>query len=148
KLRVEGAEEELANGTIVHKGARKFSGNGSEGGGIRPMGLGADSGFGAAVGMVALPCALALIATGRGRRRWVGVPLCLGATVGVATGLGRIQLVGAVLTIASFLLLASAAHRLRPVLLTVLGIAVLAIPLGAVFVSATGSGLFSRYEKL
>lgn len=112
------------------------------------MGLGSDAGFGASVGMVALPCILALIATGRGRRRWIGVPLCLGALAGVATGLGRLQLIGAVVTLLGFLLLASAAHRIRPVLATVLGIAVLAIPLGAVFVSATGSGMFSRYEQL
>jgi hypothetical protein len=147
-LRVEGVEEVLANGAVAHKGARRFSGNGSEGGGIRPMGLGADSGFGAGVGMVALPCMLALIATARGRRRWIGVLLCLGAIVGVATGLGRIQLVGALLGVAAFLLLASAAHRIKPVLATVLGIAILAIPLGAVFVSTTGSGMFSRYDKL
>jgi hypothetical protein len=148
KLRVEGTEEVLASGAVVHKGARKFGGSEGEAGGVRPMGLGADAGFGAGVGMVALPCALALIATGRGRRRWIGVPLCLGAIVGVATGLGRIQLVGALLAVAGFLLLASAAHRIKPVLLTVLAVGVLAIPLGAVFVSATGSGMFSRYEKL
>jgi hypothetical protein len=148
KLRVEGFEEQLANGTVVHRGARKFGGTNGEAGGIRPMGLGADAGFGAGVGLVALPCMLALVATGRGRRRWIGVPLALGAIVGVGTGLGRIQLVGAVVAIAGFLALASAAHRMRPVVLTVLGVAILAIPLGAVFVSAAGSSMFARYEKL
>src|SRR5437588_2662456 len=64
KLRVEGVEEELASGAVKHRGARKFFSEGS--GGVRPMALGADSGFGAAVGLVALPLALALIATTRG----------------------------------------------------------------------------------
>lgn len=147
KLKVEGLEEVLSNGVVVHHGARRFGAEGNEGG-IRPMGLGSDAGFGAGVGLIALPCIMALIATSKGRRRWIGVLLCLGALAGVATGLGRLQLVGAVVSVLAFVLLAGAAHRIKPVLATVLGIAILAIPLGAVFVTATGSGMFSRYEKI
>jgi hypothetical protein len=146
KLRVEGREEELASGAIKHRGARKFFSEGS--GGVRPMALGADSGFGAGVGLVALPCALALIATTRGRRRWIGILLCMGALIGIATGLGRIQVVGAAIAVLSFLLLASAAHRMKGAIAVVLGVALLAIPVGAVFVSVTGGGMFSRYEKI
>jgi hypothetical protein len=146
RLRVEGATEETASGATKHKGARKYSSEGV--GRVRPMALGADSGFGAAVGLVALPCVLALLAIGRTRRRWVVMLLCLGALVGVITGLGRLQVVGAVLAVASFLLLASAARRIRPAIGAFLTIAVLAFPLGVLFISAEAPGTFSRYESL
>ena len=43
---------------------------------MRPLGLGSDSGFSGGVGVIALPCCLALLATWRSRRRWVAALLC------------------------------------------------------------------------
>ncbi len=116
---------------------------------VRPPGLGSDSGFGGGVGVIALPCCLALLATWRSRRRWIPALLCLGALVAVATGLGRLQVVGAVLGVLAFAGLASLAGRkVSRALGAVLVIIVLAIPLGALFVSAVGGGTFKRYESI
>ncbi len=116
---------------------------------VRPPGLGSDSGFGGGVGVIALSGALALIATGRRRRRWVGVVLCLGALLAVATCLGRLQVVGAVIALVCFLLLSlSAGRRVTRPLGAMLAVGALALPLGALVVSAEGSGVFSRYESI
>jgi hypothetical protein len=116
---------------------------------VRPPALGKDSGFGGGVGMIALPGALALIAMGGRRRRWIGVLLCLGALLGVATGLGRFQVVGAALAVIGFCALSvtSGGRLLRP-LAAVLGVFVLAIPLGALLVSIEAPGTFSRYAEI
>jgi hypothetical protein len=116
---------------------------------VRPPALGADSGFGGGVGVLALPATLALIATVRGRRRWLYVPLTLGAMVAVATSLGRLQVVGGVVAVIAFALLSfSLGRRVTRPLAALLVVIALAVPLGAVFVSATGSGIFSRYTSL
>ncbi len=116
---------------------------------VRPPALGTDAGFGGAVGVVALPGALALLATGRLRRRWPVLLLCLGALAGVATGLGRLQVVGAVVSLLAFTVLSfSAGRRVTRPLAALLGVVVLALPAGAVFVSFEGGGTFSRYTEL
>jgi hypothetical protein len=117
---------------------------------VRPPGLGKDAGFGGSVGLIAVPCTLALLATwGRRRRRWLGVLLCLGALLGVATGLGRLQVVGAVLALLAFAALSfSAGRRVTRPLAALLGVLVLAVPLGAVLVSAEAPGTFSRYAEI
>jgi hypothetical protein len=116
---------------------------------VRPPGLGSDAGFSGGVGVLALPATLALIATGRGRRRWLYVPLCLGAIVAVATGLGRLQVVGAVVAVLTFTLLSfSAGRRVTRPLAALLAVIILAIPLGAVFVSSSPNGTFARYASL
>jgi hypothetical protein len=122
----------------------------SEGEGrVRPFGLGSDSGFSGGVGLLTLPLMLALLATWRGRRRWITVVLTLGALVGIVTGLGRLQVVGAAIGVLAFVGLSSVvARRVSRPLAAVLGIVALAIPLGALFVSAEGSGTFSRYESI
>jgi hypothetical protein len=115
---------------------------------VRPLALGADSGFGGGVAVIALPGSLALLSTLR-RRRWIGLVLSLGCLVAAITSLGRLQLGGAVLDIGAFALLSiSAGRRLSRPLATLLVLAAVAIPLGAVFVSAVGSGVFSRYQSL
>lgn len=116
---------------------------------VRPFALGSDAGFGGGAGVLALPCAVALLATGRLRRRWIGVLLCLGALVAIATGLGRLQVIGGVIALAAFGLLAATAGRrvTRPLLALAL-LAAIAIPLGAAFVSAEGSGVFARYASI
>ncbi len=116
---------------------------------VRPPGLGSDEGFGAGTGTLALPAILALIATTRGRRRWTFAPLALGALAAVATGAGRIEVVGAVLAVLAFAVFSlSAGRRVTKALTALLIVLVLAIPLGAVFVSALGSGTFARYASL
>ena len=135
--------------TVGKKGsiARTYSSEGQAR--VRPLGLGSDSGFSGGVGVIALPCCLALLATWRSRRRWVAALLGLGALVAVATGLGRLQVVGAVLGVFAFVALASlAGRRVTRALGAMLVIVALAVPLGAVFVSAVGGGTFKRYESI
>ncbi|HEV7528362.1 MAG TPA: hypothetical protein VGO29_05665 [Solirubrobacteraceae bacterium] len=135
--------------TVGKKGsiARTYSSEGVAR--VRPLGLGADSGFSGGVGVIALPCCLALLATWRSRRRWVAAVLCLGALVAVATGLGRLQVVGALLGVLAFAGLASLAGRkVTRALTAMLVVVALAVPLGALFVSAVGGGTFKRYESI
>ena len=128
-------------------GGRAYSSGGE--GRVRPLGLGSDSGFGGGVGLLALPGALALLATSRGRRRWVGAVLSLGALIAILTSLGRLQVVGAAIAVIAFAMLASiVGRRVSRPLAAVLGVIVLAVPLGAVFVSTLRSGTFSRYESI
>lgn len=143
--------KELVFGTQVNgKGGLAGRTYSSEGvASVRPPGLGSDAGFGGGVGVIALPALLALLATGRLRRRWPVLILCLGSLVAVATGLGRLQVVGAVIAVLSFALLSlSAGRKVTRPLAALLGIAALAIPLGAVFVTYEGSGTFSRYTSI
>ncbi len=128
--------------------ARTFASGGSTR--VRPPALGTDSGFGGAVGLVALPGTLALLATGRLRRRWPVLLLSLGALAGVATGLGRLQVVGAVVALLAFIGLAfsSAGRQITRPLAALLAVLVLALPLGAALVSFVGSSTFSRYTEL
>jgi hypothetical protein len=134
-----------ANG--LKGGARTFVSGGE--GHVRPFGLGSDSGFSGGVGLLALPFCLALLAGGAVRRRWVAIALSLGAMVAVVTGLGRLQVVGALLAVGFFALLSFAsARRVTRPLIALLAVVILAIPLGALFVSAEGSGTFARYASL
>jgi hypothetical protein len=116
---------------------------------VRPPGLGSDSGFGGGVGVLALPGIVALLATGRRRRRWLVIPLFLGASLAVATGLGRLQVVGAVIALAIFALLSlSAGRRATRPLGVLLALLALAVPCGAALAAAEGSGVFSRYASI
>jgi hypothetical protein len=129
------------------RGGRTY---GSEGEGrVRPFGLGSDSGFSGGVGVLALPLSLALLATWRARRRWLAAVFSLAAIVGVATGLARTQVIGAVLAVGFFALLSlSAGRRVTRPVAAILAVVVLAVPLGALFVSSVRSGTFSRYESI
>ena len=116
---------------------------------VRPPALGSDSGFGGSVGVLALPGALALFAIERRRRRWLAVPLFLGAVLGVATGLGRLQVVGAVIAVALFALLSlSAGGRARRPLAVLLAMIALALPFAAALVAFEGGSVFSRYASI
>jgi hypothetical protein len=122
----------------------------SEGEGrVRPPALGSDSGFGGGVGVIALPGTLALLALWRIRRRWIGVVLAFGAILAVATCLGRVQVVGAALGVMAFAALsASLGRRMTKPVATLLGVGLLALPLGAIFVAYEGNGTFKRYETI
>lgn len=116
---------------------------------VRPPGLGSDSGFGASVGVLALPGALALLAIGRGRRRWLALPLLLGAMLAIATGLGRLQVVGSVVAIVAFTLLSlSAGRRATRPLGALAALGALALPFAVVLVAAVGAETFSRYTSI
>jgi hypothetical protein len=116
---------------------------------VRPPGLGKDAGFSGGVGAIALPCLLAAIAVTKGRRRAIFMLLCLGALLGVITGLGRSQVVGAVLSVIVFgVLSAGAGRQLRRPLLAVIGVLMLAVPLGVALVSAEAPGTFNRYAEI
>jgi hypothetical protein len=129
------------------KGApRLYSSEGE--GRVRPPGLGSDEGFSGSVGEIALPCCLALLALSR-RRRWIAALLCLGAMVAVVVGLARLSLVGAGLSVLAFAGLgALSGRRFSRAVAALLTVIIIAIPAGALFVSAVRSGTFKRYEKL
>lgn len=116
---------------------------------VRPPALGSDSGFGGSVGVLAIPGTLALIAIGRRRRRWLAVPLFLGAVLAVATGLGRLQVVGAVIAVAVFVLLVCAAgHRARRLLAPLSVALVLVLPFVVALAAFEGKAVFSRYGSI
>ena len=128
--------------------ARTF-GSGEGVGRVRPPALGTDAGFGGGVGGLALPALLALIATGRLRRRWPMIILALGAILAVVTGLGRLQVVGAVLAVFAFIGLSfSAGRKVAKPLAAMLAIIALGVPLIAVLIAVNGSGAFSRYTSI
>ncbi len=115
----------------------------------RPVGLGSDSGFSGGVGQIALPFSIALLAIWRGRKRWYAIIFALGALAGIATGLGRTQLISAVMGVflmAGFAYLGG--RQTKRVLASLLVVAAVAIPFGAVFLTVVSSGTFSRYESL
>jgi|GEM_PF-713962 len=116
---------------------------------VRPPALGSDSGFSGGMGVLALPGTLALLVLWRVRRRWIALVLVLGALVGVATGGGRTQLIGGVIGVLAFAALSSSLGKrmTRPVM-ALLAVTLIAVPLGAVFVAAVGSGTFKRYENI
>jgi hypothetical protein len=136
--RVEGANG-LGGRTYVSEGV----------GHVRPLALGSDIGFGGAVGVIALPGILALLAIGRFRRRWVLPLLCVGVLLAVATSLQRTAVIGAVVAALSFLLLSfSAGHGGARALAALFVVVVLTLLMAAVLASSEGKGVFSRYENI
>jgi hypothetical protein len=116
---------------------------------VRPPGLGAEAGTSGAVGHVALPMALALLALSRRRKKWIAMLFALGAIMAVVVGLGRLQLIGAGLGVLAFVGLAMLSGRqFTRTLGTILAVVVLAIPVGAIVVSSLRSGTFKRYESI
>jgi hypothetical protein len=116
---------------------------------IRPPALGSSSGFGGAVGVIALPAVMALLATVRGRRRWLVALLCLGALAAVATSASRTSVIGAVVAAFAFALLSLGAgryaRRALVVLMVVVGLT-FAVALG--LAAADGEGVFARYATI
>jgi hypothetical protein len=115
----------------------------------RPPALGSDSGFGGGVGVLALPGLLALLASGRVRRRWFVLLCCVGALLGIATSTSRTAVVIAVVALLSYMLLSLLARLRATRPLLVLGaVALLALPVGAVLLASEGHGVFARYESI
>jgi len=116
---------------------------------VRPLALGSDIGFGGAVGVLALPGLLALLGTGRLRRRWAVVLLCLGALLAVATSLQRETVLGAVIAALTFAVLsATAGRRATRVLVGLLVVGALTFALVSVLAPDAGKGVFSRYASI
>ena len=115
----------------------------------RPFGLGGDIGFGGAVGVLAVPAALALLALSRGlAMRLLVSLLSVGVVLAVVTSAGRIYVVGAVVGVLAF---AALTVTSRAGLRTVAGIAVgVVLAYGAVSVvlSDSDSGAFDRYQSI
>jgi hypothetical protein len=115
----------------------------------RPPALGSDSGFGGVVGVLALPGLLALLASGRLRRRWPVLLCCMGAVAGVATSASRSSIVMAVVVVASYAGLSILARlRIGRPLASLLALAVLAGAVGLALQSADGSEVFHRQESI
>jgi len=113
------------------------------------MALGSDIGFGGFVGVLALPGTLALLATGRLRRRWAVVLFCLGTLLAVATSLQRTAVLGAVFALLAFALFSfSAGRRVTRALTAVLVVVALGFVLGSVLSANIGKGVFSRYSSI
>jgi hypothetical protein len=133
-----------------HGTARIYTSAGGEAH-VRPPGLGSDEGFAGGVGQLALPFALALLATAATRRRrWTAVLLCLGSLLAILTGLGRGQVVGGSISVVSFGALALlAGHQVsRRALGAMLTVLLLAIPSVVALTVVLRHGTFSRYESL
>jgi hypothetical protein len=127
---------------------RTFSDEGE--GRVRPPGLGSEAGAGGGMGVLAVPFALALLATASSwRRRWVAVLLCLGGILAIATGLGRLQVIGAGLGAIAFVALASVARqRVLRVVGALAAILILLVPAGLLLVSVLRKGTLKRYESI
>lgn len=116
---------------------------------VRPLALGSDVGFGGTVGLIALPGTIALLATSRGRRRWLWLLLMIGPLLAVASSLSRTEVLGAIFGLGVFGALSLSAGRqvLRP-LLAIGAVLIVAVGLVTVLSSTEGSSAFSRYASI
>ncbi len=118
---------------------------------IRPPALGSAFGFGGVLGVLALPAAVALLATVRLRRRWVvPVLLCMGALAGIATSASRTAVLGAIAAMLGFALLSLSAGRgaRRRPLTAVLAVIALAFAVASGLAAVEGAGIFSRFASI
>jgi hypothetical protein len=115
----------------------------------RPPALGSDSGFGGSIGVVALPGLLALLTSGRLRRRWPVLLCCMGAVAGIATSASRSSIVMAVVVVVSYAGLSMLARlRIGRPLAGLLALAVVAGGVGWALSAADGSQIFHRQESI
>jgi hypothetical protein len=116
---------------------------------VRPLALGSDIGFGGAVGVIALPGALVLLATAAPRRRWIFMLLSLAALLSIGVSLSRTAVLGSVVTLISFALLSlSTGRRFTRPLAGLVVVLLLSIPLASVLTSTVGTAIFSRYSSI
>lgn len=116
---------------------------------VRPMALGSASGFGGAVGTLALPGLLALLSVGRLRRRWPVLLCCTGALLGVATAASRSSVLVCVAALGSYAALSLIAGlRVSRPLLGLIVVGVLAFTAGSVLVALDGNAIFHRQERV
>jgi hypothetical protein len=136
---VNGGKGGLTGRTYVSEGVAR----------VRPPALGSDSGFGGAVGVLALPGLLALLSVGGLRRRWPVLLCCLGAVLGVATAASRTSVVLAVVALLAYAALSLVAGlRVSRPLAGVAVVVVMALIAGSALVAANGKGILARQGTL
>lgn len=142
-----GYRELAQGGGAKGLGGRTYSSEGVQR--VRPPALGSEAGFGGTVGVLALPAILALLATGRLRRRWITPLLCLGALAAVATSASRTSVLGALVAMLGFAVLSLSAGRLaRRPLVAVLLVVGLAACVFSALAATEGAGVLSRYATI
>jgi hypothetical protein len=138
----------LINGTGGVSG-RVFYDTASGGSFLRPFGLGADTGFGGYVGVLAVPAVLALIGTAN--RRWagrLGAPLGVGIILAVATSQTRSAVVAAVVALLAFGVLALVSQRRALALLGIAALLALTVGLLSTLSGTDNSAAFNRYDSI
>ncbi len=115
----------------------------------RPFALGGDIGFGGAVGVLAVPAALALLGLGlRPGMRALVVVLSVGVAIAILTSAARVHVIGGVVAILAFVgLTVTSRGGLRTVAGVALGLVVAYAAIGFLF-SQSESGSFDRYESI
>jgi hypothetical protein len=115
----------------------------------RPPALGSDSGFGGPIGVLALPGLLALLTSGRLRRRWPVLLCCMGAVAAIGTSASRSSIVMAVVVVASYAGLSVLARlRIGRPLAGLLALAVIVGGVAWILGAADGSQVFHRQESV
>jgi glycosyltransferase involved in cell wall biosynthesis len=133
-------------------GYNKFINGGSEGESrVRPFGLGGDAGGGGVIAMLAVPAALALVASAwkRPKHAALAMVLAVGVAVAVVTSQGRGVVVTAFVSVFAYAALTVTPRRLVPTLagLAVVGV-IAALVVSSVAKQTGGSGSFSRYDTI
>ena len=139
---------ELINGTGDVAG-RTFYDSATRAKFVRPFGLGADTGFGGYVGVLAIPALLALIGTAN--RRWagrLGAPLAIGIILAIVTAQTRSAVVAAVIAFLAFIGLALTRRRSGLVLLG--AVSVIAVTVGLIWTlsETDNSAALDRYRSI
>jgi hypothetical protein len=113
----------------------------------RPFALGSDMGFGGAVGVLAVPAALGLLAVGGGGIRLPVTLLSAGVIVAVATSQARVAVVGAVVAALAYAALSVTSRgAFRAVMALALAVLVTYVSI-SVLVSNSDDGSF-RYDSI
>jgi hypothetical protein len=132
---------------IAGPGGRTYSAEGVSH--PRPPALGSDAGFGAGIGVIALPGLIALLTVGRLRRRWPVVLCSLGALLGIATSASRSSIVDLLVAFASYVGLSLLVRlRVSRALGGLLVTIALAGSVAAVLVVTDGAGIFKRQADI
>ncbi|HXR31574.1 MAG TPA: O-antigen ligase family protein [Solirubrobacterales bacterium] len=115
----------------------------------RPFALGGDSGFGGALGLIAVPAALGLLALSRRRGvRLLTILLSLGVVLAVATSASRTAVIGAVVAVFAFAALTVTSRAgLRTVFAVGLAATIAYASIG-LLTSGVDQGAFDRYESI
>jgi hypothetical protein len=115
---------------------------------VKPFGLGADSGAGGFIGLLALPATIALVSLERGRWRWIAFMLGFAVTLAIVTSQGRQSMIGAFVAVVGYAILTAAARRLLPTLAGIAAVAV-TLALATSFSSdSAGPGAFDRVQEI
>ena len=140
------AERIHGTGSVASRIAFDAAGNAY---GVRPFALGSDSGFGGILAVLAVPAALALLATER-RPRMLALMslLSAGVVLAVVTSQARVAVVGAVISAFVFLILAVSSRRALSGMLAAGVAALVAIAVVSAVRGASDGDAFARLEGI